>query len=261
MTSVNTSTTDYSQAVRRARCAAAGLDPARVPVHVAIIMDGNGRWARAHGRNRLEGHDRGYQTLKEIVFAADELGVRYLTVYGFSSENWRRPEEEVDGLMGLMARAMQAEIEELIERRVRVRVSGRMHELPSDLQAVFTDAMQRTDMFTGLTFNLAINYGGRAEVVDAVHALAIRVQAGALLPNEIDEAAIAANLYSPEIPDPDLLIRTAGEMRLSNFLLWETAYSEIYVTQTCWPDFDQVHFVAAMLDYQKRVRRFGAVVE
>jgi undecaprenyl diphosphate synthase len=257
----NTSVKVSTQPGIPSRCEAAGLDPARVPVHVAIIMDGNGRWARAHGLHRLEGHDRGYQTLKEIVFTADELGVRFLTVYGFSSENWRRPEEEVDGLMGLMARAMQAEIEELIERRVRVRVSGRMNDLPSDLQAVFTDAMNRTNAFTGLTFNLAINYGGRAEVVDAVQALAVQVQAGVLLPQEIDEAAIAANLYSPEIPDPDLLIRTAGEMRLSNFLLWETAYSEIYVTQTCWPDFDQAHLIAALQDYQKRVRRFGAVVE
>lgn len=240
---------------------AAGLDPARIPVHVAIIMDGNGRWARSHGQDRLQGHDQGYRTLKEIVFAADELGVRFLTVYGFSSENWRRPEKEVGGLMGLMARAMQAEIEELIERHVRVRVSGRMSELPVDLQEVFADAMERTNEFGGLTFNLAINYGGRAEVVDAVQALAKRVQAGELVPSEIDESAIAAHLYSPEIPDPDLLIRTAGEMRLSNFLLWETAYSEIYVTDTCWPDFDQAHLVAALLDYQKRVRRFGAVVE
>jgi len=255
------SPTDATPLASKALCAAHGLDPARIPIHVAIIMDGNGRWARAHGLHRLEGHNMGYKTLKEVVFIADELGVRYLTVYGFSSENWRRPEEEVDGLMGLMARAMQAEIEELIERHVRVKVSGRMHELPLDLQAVFIDAMQRTESFTGLTFNLAINYGGRAEVVDAVHALALRVQAGALQPDEIDEAAIAANLYSPEIPEPDLLIRTAGEMRLSNFLLWETAYSEIYVTQTCWPDFDQAHFIAALADFQKRVRRFGAVVE
>jgi undecaprenyl diphosphate synthase len=261
MSSVDTSIARSSRGGNQSLCAISGLDPARIPVHVAIIMDGNGRWARAHGQNRLDGHNQGYRTLKEIVFAADELGVRYLTVYGFSSENWRRPEEEVGGLMGLMARAMQAEIEELIERHVRVRVSGRMHELPSDLQAVFTEAMQRTDAFTGLTFNLAINYGGRAEVVDAVQALAIRVQAGTMEPREIDEAAIAANLYSPEIPDPDLLIRTAGEMRLSNFLLWETAYSEIYVTQTCWPDFDQAHFIAALQDFQKRVRRFGAVVE
>jgi len=237
------------------------LNPERMPVHVAIIMDGNGRWARAHGHDRLFGHGQGYKTLKEIVFAADAVGVRYLTVYGFSSENWRRPKEEVGGLMELMVRAMQAEIEELIERKIRVRVSGRLSALPPDLQEVFQDAMKRTHEFSRLTFNLAINYGGRAEVVDAVRALAQRVKSGQLEPDAIDEADIAANLYEPEIPDPDLLIRTAGEMRLSNFLLWETAYSEIYVTQICWPDFRPQHLYAALQDYQKRVRRFGAVVE
>jgi len=239
----------------------AGLDPERIPAHVAIIMDGNGRWARAQGKNRLFGHNQGYHTLKTIVYAADELGVRYLTVYGFSSENWRRSQEEVGGLMSLMLRAMRAEIEELIQNRVRVQVSGRMSELPDDLRAEFEDAMLRTREFTGLTFNLAINYGGRAEVVDAVRALAATVQSGELEPEAIDEAAISAHLYAPEIPDPDLLIRTAGELRLSNFLLWETAYSEIYVTPTCWPDFDRDHLIAAIADYQRRIRKFGAVVE
>jgi undecaprenyl diphosphate synthase len=239
----------------------AGLDPARIPAHVAIIMDGNGRWARARGKDRLFGHTQGYHTLKQTVYAADELGVRYLTVYGFSSENWRRPEEEVSGLMTLMLEAMQAEIEELIESRIRVRVSGRLRGLPADLRAVFEDAMRRTEGFTRMTFNLAINYGGRAEVVDAVRALAEAARRGELTPDEIDEEAISARLYSPDIPDPDLLIRTAGELRLSNFLLWETAYSEIHVTQTCWPDFDRDHLIAALADYQRRTRKFGAVVE
>lgn len=239
----------------------AGLDPERIPGHVAIIMDGNGRWARAQGKDRLFGHWQGYRTLKEIVYAADELGVRYLTVYGFSSENWRRPEEEVGGLMSLMLDAMRAEIEELIENRVRVRVSGRLHELPDDLREEFEAAMRRTDDCTRLTFNLAINYGGRAEVVDAIRSLARNVQSGELKPEEIDEAAVSAHLYAPHIPDPDLLIRTAGELRLSNFLLWETAYSEIYVTPTCWPDFDRDHLIAAIADFQKRTRKFGAVVE
>ena len=241
--------------------AQAGLDTARLPVHVAIIMDGNGRWAQARGLNRLFGHDQGYRTLKDIVYAADELGVRYLTVYGFSSENWRRSQEEVGGLMELMLRAMRAEIEELIQNRVRVHVSGRMHELPPDLRAEFEDAMQRTAHFSGLTFNLAINYGGRAEVVDAVRALAEQVRLGHVAPDQITEEAIAAHLYAPDIPDPDLLIRTAGELRLSNFLLWETAYSEIYITPLCWPDFDRDQLIIALADYQKRVRKFGAVVE
>jgi undecaprenyl diphosphate synthase len=240
----------------------AGLDPARIPAHVAIIMDGNGRWARAQGKDRLFGHWQGYRTLKNIVYAADELGIRYLTVYGFSSENWRRPEPEVDGLMALMLDAMRAEIEELIQSGVRVRVSGRLHELPVALRAEFESAMDRTaHLRERLTFHLAINYGGRAEVVDAVRRLAAQVQAGEVAPDAIDEADIAANLYAPDIPDPDLLIRTAGELRLSNFLLWETAYSEIYVTPTCWPAFDRDHLIAAIADYQKRVRKFGAVVE
>lgn len=241
--------------------ASAGLDPERIPAHVAIIMDGNGRWARARGKDRLFGHDHGYRTLKAIVYAADELGVKFLTVYGFSSENWRRPATEVGGLMELMLNAMRAEIEELIENRIRVRVSGRLHELPNALRQEFEDAMTRTANFERMTFNLAINYGGRAEVVDAVRTLAERARAGLLDPAEIDDRMISAHLYSPDIPDPDLLIRTAGELRLSNFLLWETAYSEIYVTSTCWPDFDRDHLVAALADYQKRVRRFGAVVE
>jgi undecaprenyl diphosphate synthase len=238
-----------------------GLDPSRIPQHVAIIMDGNGRWASVQGKHRLYGHEHGYRTLKNIVYAADELGVRFLTVYGFSSENWRRPATEVGGLMDLMLHAMRAEIEELIANRIRVRVSGRLHELPDALRREFEEAMVRTSDFERMTFNLAINYGGRAEVVDAVRTLAERVRDGSLAPCEIDDAAIAANLYSPDVPDPDLLIRTAGELRLSNFLLWETAYSEIYVTPTCWPDFDRDHLVAALADYQKRVRRFGAVVE
>ena len=239
----------------------AGLDPNRIPTHIAIIMDGNGRWAKARGQNRLFGHDQGYQTLKDTVYSADDLGVKYLTVYGFSTENWRRDEHEVGGLMELMSRAMRAEIEELIQNRIRVRVSGRLHALPDVVRLEFEEAMARTRDFTRMTFNLAINYGGRAEVVDAIRALALKVQAGALQPSEIDDDMIAANLYAPDIPDPDLLIRTAGELRLSNFLLWETAYSEIYVTDTCWPDFDRHHLIAAIADFQKRVRKFGAVVE
>ena len=239
----------------------AGLDPERIPAHIAIIMDGNGRWARARGKNRLFGHDQGYQTLKDTVYSADDLGVRYLTVYGFSTENWRRDEHEVGGLMELMTRAMRDEIEELIQNRIRVRVSGRLQDLPEMLRAEFEDAMRRTADFERMTFNLAINYGGRAEVVDAVRLLALKVRSGELSPSEIDDAMIAAHLYAPDLPDPELLIRTAGELRLSNFLLWETAYSEIYVTQTCWPDFDRDHLIAAIAEFQNRVRRFGAVVE
>jgi undecaprenyl diphosphate synthase len=235
------------------------LDPNRIPAHVAIIMDGNGRWARARDKDRLFGHWQGYATLKDVVYAADEIGIRYLTVYGFSSENWRRPREEVGGLMELMLSAMRAEIEELMEAGIRVRVSGRLHELPEELRDEFSSAIERTKNNTKLTFNLAINYGGRAEIVDAVRAVAERVAGGEVRADDIDDELIGQNLYWPDIPDPDLLIRTAGEMRLSNFLLWETAYSEIWITQTLWPDFDKAHLLAAIDDFQKRTRKFGGL--
>jgi undecaprenyl diphosphate synthase len=239
----------------------ASLDPTRIPAHVAIIMDGNGRWARAQGQDRLYGHWQGYRTLKQIVYAADEIGIRYLTVYGFSSENWRRPAGEVEGLMRLMLEAMRAEIEELMQNGIRVRVLGRLSQLPPDLRKEFTDAMERTCENTRLTFNLAINYGGRAEIVDAVRHLAGDLLQGRLTPESIEEETLSSRLYAPDIPDPDLLIRTAGEMRLSNFLLWETAYAEIWVTPTPWPAFTRDHLLTAIADYQKRTRKFGAVVE
>lgn len=234
-----------------------GLNRDRIPQHVAIIMDGNGRWARAQGLPRHQGHYQGYLALKQIVYACGDLGVRYLTVYGFSSENWRRPAEEVGGLMGLMAEAMRTELDELMGNGIRVRISGRIAELPDETRTIFQTAMENTRENTGLTFTLAINYGGRAEIVDAVKAI---VKSG-LPAEEIAEETVAQHLYWPDVPDPDLLIRTAGEMRLSNFLLWETAYSELHVTDTPWPAFTPQHLVEAIRDYQSRVRRFGAVVE
>ena len=237
----------------------AGLDPSRLPAHVAIIMDGNGRWAHAQGQDRLFGHWQGYRTLKEIVSAADEFGIQVLTVFGFSTENWRRPEAEVGGLMDLMQAAMQAEIEELIQNHVRIQVTGRLYDLPESLRETFESAMQRTSDFGGMTFNLAINYGGRAEIVDAARALAEAVKRGELQPFEISEEALSAQMYAPGLPDPDLLIRTAGEMRISNFLLWGIAYSEIWVTPTLWPEFTPALLAEALEDYGRRVRKFGAV--
>ena len=237
------------------------INPSRLPVHVAIIMDGNGRWAMTQGRDRLRGHWQGYATLKQVVYAADEMGIKYLTVYGFSSENWRRPSAEVGGLMALMADAMRAEMEELIDAGIRVRISGRLDELPDEVRTEFEQAVTRTRDNTKLTFNLAINYGGRAEIVDAVRRIVSDVQHGELAPGEIDERSISSRLYASDIPDPDLLIRTAGEMRLSNFLLWETAYSEIWITPTLWPDFGREHLEAAVADYQRRVRKFGGLEE
>jgi len=238
----------------------ARLDPARLPAHVAIIMDGNGRWAHSQGQDRLFGHWQGYRTLKEIVSAADEFGIKALTVFGFSTENWRRPEAEVGGLMELMQAAMQAEIEELIQNHIRIQVSGRLNELPDSLRETFESAMLRTANFSRMTFNLAINYGGRAEIADAARALAEAVQRGEIKPEEITEEHLAAGMYAPGLPDPDLLIRTAGEMRISNFLLWGIAYAEIWVTPTLWPDFTPALLADALEDYGRRVRKFGAVV-
>ncbi len=224
-------------------------------------MDGNGRWARARGLERIEGHWEGYRTLKRIVYAADEIGIRFLTVYGFSSENWRRPGREVQGLMRLMLTAMKAEIDELIANGIRVRVIGRMEELPDDLRDEFECAMHRTRSYTRMTFTLAINYGGRLEIVDAVRSVARDVARGELLPDEIGPQTISDRLYAPDIPEPDLLIRTAGEMRLSNYLLWQSAYAELWTTPTLWPDFSPDCLAEAVRDYQGRTRRFGAVVE
>jgi undecaprenyl diphosphate synthase len=232
-----------------------------LPVHVAVIMDGNGRWARSRGLERLEGHWQGYRTLKKIVYAADEIGIRYLTVYGFSSENWRRPAGEVSGLMALMYAAMRAEIEDLVRNGIRVRVIGRMSELPDELREEFEHAMRLTEDYTRMTFTLAINYGGRAEIVDAVRSIVADVSSGALSAESIGESEISARLYAPDTPDPDLLIRTAGEMRLSNYLLWQSAYSELWVTPVYWPDFTPDMLQEALMDYSKRTRRFGAVVE
>ena len=237
------------------------LNPENLPKHIAIIMDGNGRWARAQGKRRRDGHFEGYLALKRAVYATDDLDISYLTVYGFSSENWRRPQEEVFGLMELMATAMTAELDELMENDIRVRVSGRLSEVPEHTRIAFEQAVERTAGNKRLTFNLAINYGGRAEIVDAVRKLATRVKSGELSPEEIDEESISSNLYFPDQPDPDLLIRTAGERRLSNFLLWETAYSEIHITDDYWPDFGADQLIAAIADFQTRVRKFGAVVE
>ncbi len=245
----------------RASAEAVGIDPDRIPEHIAIIMDGNGRWAREKGLERIDGHWEGYRSLMRTVYAADALGVKYLTVFGFSSENWQRPKEEVDGLMGLILFAMKAEIDELEENEIRVLFSGRIHELIPEIQEEFASDMKRTAHFNRMTFHLAINYGGRAEIVDSVRTLAKKVKSGELDPEKIDECDISNNLYFPHLPDPDLLIRTAGELRLSNFLLWETAYSEIYVTPTCWPDFGRDALIVAIQEYQKRIRKFGKVVE
>jgi undecaprenyl diphosphate synthase len=238
-----------------------GIDPQRVPRHIAVIMDGNGRWARRRGLPRLEGHRQGYKTLKSIVMAAAELDVKVLTAYTFSSENWKRPKAEVSGLMRLIRYAARAELDEMKKEGVRIVVSGRLHELPKSVQKQLNEDVEATAGNSRIILNIAVNYGGRAEIVDAARAAAEMVRRGEIEPCQIDEALIASLMYHPELPDPDLLIRTAGEMRISNFLLWECAYTELYVTPTLWPDFSKDDLIGAIKDYQRRTRKFGAVVE
>jgi undecaprenyl diphosphate synthase len=223
---------------------------------MAIIMDGNGRWAQRRGLPRLLGHREGYRTLRGVLLDASELGIRYLTVYAFSAENWRRPTDEVSGLMKLIERAARDELAVMHRNNVRVQVTGRMEGLPAGLYAALVDGIETTKNNTGITFTLAINYGGRAEIVDAVKAI-LASGAGA---EDVDEDAIASHLYHPEQPEPDLMVRTAGEMRWSNFLIWQSAYSELYVTEATWPEFELKHLLEAVASYQKRVRKFGGVV-
>jgi len=238
----------------------ARLDPMRLPAHVAIIMDGNGRWARKrHLPSRLLGHQEGYKTVRKIVRAAAEFGIPVLTLYVFSNENWRRPRHETDGLMKLIEQAAKNELRELHENGVKIRFIGRREGLSPSLLREMDRDMEVTADNDRLILNLAINYGGRAEIVDAVRALAEAARRGDLQPDDITEEHLSAQMYAPDLPDPDLLIRTAGEMRISNFLLWGVAYAEMWVTPTLWPDFTPQHLVEALEDYAGRVRNFGAV--
>ncbi len=235
------------------------LDFTRLPRHVAVIMDGNGRWAQQRHKRRVEGHRAGIQSVRETVETSARLGLEVLTLYAFSIENWKRPKTEVATLMGLLKRYLRLELETLLRNDIRFRVVGRMHELPGDVQDELRRAMDRTATGRGLQFNIALNYGGRAEITDAVRALLAESRAQGTPPEAIDEASVARHLYTAGQPDPDLLIRTSGELRVSNFLLWQIAYAEIWVTDVLWPDFRRRHLVQALLDYQKRERRYGGI--
>ncbi|MBI5116371.1 isoprenyl transferase [Candidatus Poribacteria bacterium] len=237
----------------------AQVNMSRLPRHVAIIMDGNGRWAKKRGLPRVAGHRAGAKAVREVVEASRELGIRYLTLYTFSNENWKRPEEEVKALMGLLRRYMRDELKEMLHYGVGMRVMGRVDMLPPKLQEEIRETMARTAHCNKMTTILALSYGGRTEIVDAVRKIAARCQAGELKPSDIDEKLVAQNLYLPDCPEPDLLIRTSGECRLSNFMLWQLSYSEIYFTPTLWPDFSKEEFCRAIIDYQKRDRRFGGL--
>ncbi|MFU8890234.1 MAG: isoprenyl transferase [Anaerosomatales bacterium] len=233
------------------------LETARTPRHVAVIMDGNGRWASARNLPRVAGHRAGAKAVRELIAAAIELGVEFLTIYSFSSENWSRPADEVSGLMRLFVEVLERELGNLEKMHVRVLVSGDLAELPVDTAEAFRSTVERTASNQALTLVVALNYGGRTEIVHAAQALAADVASGELDAGAIDEVAFSRHLYLPEVPDPDLLIRTSGEMRVSNFLLWQIAYSEIWVTDTLWPDFDRYEFLRALVEYESRERRFG----
>jgi undecaprenyl diphosphate synthase len=236
------------------------LDPARIPAHVAIVMDGNGRWAQQRGLKRTEGHAAGEEALFDTVDGALDIGLSWLTVFAFSTENWRRPLDEVRFLMNFNERLLVARRDDLHERGVRVRFIGRRTgRVPGRVRRRIDETEALTHANRRLTLTFAFNYGGRAELVDATRAIAREVAAGRLNPDKIDERVLHRHLYAPDMPEPDLLVRTSGEFRISNYLLWQLAYSELVFTDVLWPDFRREHLVEAIGEYQKRDRRFGAV--
>ena len=238
----------------------ADVDLDRVPSHVSIIMDGNGRWAQARGLDRSRGHVAGVDALREAVTTSVRLGLDALSVYAFSTENWRRPQREVDLLMHLFATTLVNELPLFHQENVRLRFLGDLDALPEKTRQVFQRGLDETADHTGMTFALAVNYGSRAEIARAARQIAQEAAAGSLDPSDVDEDALASRLYTAGLPDPDLLIRTSGELRLSNYLLWQLAYTEFYVTPTFWPDFSRWDFLRAVVSYQSRSRRFGGVV-
>ncbi|WAM32362.1 isoprenyl transferase [Caldicellulosiruptor naganoensis] len=236
------------------------IDKEKMPKHIAIIMDGNGRWARKRGLPRSAGHRVGAQKLKEIVLFADEIGLKYLTVYAFSTENWKRPKDEVENLMNLLREFFDTEIENLINKtQIKIRVIGDISKLDKDIQERIASAEERTKDKTGLCVVIALNYGGRSEIINAVKNLALDIKSGKIDIEAIDEELFRNYLYTKDIPDPDLLIRPSGEMRVSNFLLWQISYTEFWFSNVLWPDFKKEHLLKAIEDYQKRERRFGGV--
>ena len=236
------------------------IDFSRLPRHVAIIMDGNGRWAKLRRKQRVEGHRAGIEAVRDVVETSARLGLEVLTLYAFSVENWKRPQSEVSTLMGLLKRYLRMELDTLLRNNIRFQVIGRMEELPRDVQQELVRGIERTRDRSGLLFNIALNYSGRAEIIDAVRGLARELIAGGGDVGGIDESRLAAHLYTAGLPDPDLLIRTSGELRVSNFLLWQIAYAEIWVTDVLWPDFRRKHLLQAVAAFQKRERRYGGIV-
>jgi undecaprenyl diphosphate synthase len=231
-----------------------------LPRHVAVIMDGNGRWAERRGKPRIAGHQAGMKAVREVIETTADLGIPYLTLYAFSQENWKRPRTEIEALMGLLKRYIRTERKDLIEKGIRVRAIGDIERLAHGYREELDELITDTAANERLTVTLALSYGGRSEIVEAVRRIARQVRAGELDPEAIDEEVFADRLYTADLPDPDLLIRTSGELRISNFLLWQIAYTELYVTEVLWPDFDRDAFLDAVAEYLGRERRFGRVL-
>ena len=237
------------------------LDPKNLPHHVAIIMDGNGRWAKQRGKIRVMGHKVGVESVQVIVRTARELGIKVLTLYAFSTENWKRPVLEVQSLMGLLKSYLESELANMVENNVSLRCIGQREKIPTEVAKVLDRVIAETANNDGLILNLALSYGSRNEIIQAVQELAKKCIAGETTPEAIDDQAMNAHLYTAGLPDPDLFIRTGGEARLSNFLLWQASYAELYFTETLWPDFRKDEFITAILDFQQRQRRFGRTGE
>jgi len=237
------------------------IDLKSLPTHVAIIMDGNGRWAKKRYMSRIEGHRKGSEAVKDIVRTSREIGIPWLTLYAFSEENWKRPKTEIRALMKLLMRFLKDELREMQENGIRLRSIGKTEKLPDDTRAALLDVIQKTAANRGMTLTLALSYGGRQEILDSIKKIAAKIETRAITANDITERLISDSLYAADMPDPDLLIRTSGEYRISNFLLWQIAYTEIYITPTLWPDFRKDDFLAAIQDFQQRERRFGASYE
>ena len=237
------------------------IDTHNIPPHIAIIMDGNGRWANAKGLPRITGHREGVRTVRKITEICGKLGVQILTLYTFSSENWNRPATEVSALMKLLVNSLRREVKDLMKNNVRFTVIGNINELETNVQNELQDAIYKTKNNTGLNLNLALNYGSRQEIICAIKKLAEKVSKGEIIVEDIDEYHFSKLLYTRDIPDPDLLIRTGGEFRISNFLLWQIAYTEIHVTDTSWPSFGKKELTEAIYEYQNRERRFGKISE
>ena len=235
------------------------LDTTKLPAHVAIIMDGNGRWAKKRLLNRVNGHERGSETVRTIVRTCRQIGISYLTLYAFSTENWQRPKVEIEALMALLKKFLQSERKEMVENNIRLRAIGQINRLPNKVRKELDRTMAATSELTGMNLILALSYGGRAEIIRMVRDVAEKIKDGMVDPEAVNEELISEHLYTRDIPDPDLLIRTSGEMRISNFLLWQIAYTELFVTNTLWPDFNKEEFLQILKDFAARVRRFGVV--